>query len=37
VFYSALGHSAESYARPEHARMLDGALAWAAGLEGECP
>ena len=36
VFYSALGHSAESYARPEHARMLEGALAWAAGLEGEC-
>ena len=37
VFYSALGHAAATYARPEHARMLEGAIAWAAGLEGECP
>ena len=36
VFYSALGHSAASYERPEHARMLEGAIAWAAGLEGDC-
>jgi hypothetical protein len=35
-FYSALGHTAETYARPEHARMLEGAIAWAAGLEGPC-
>ena len=34
-FYSALGHSAETYATPEHARMLEGAIAWAAG-EGDC-
>jgi type 1 glutamine amidotransferase len=37
VFYSALGHGAATYARPEHARMLEGAIAWAAGLAGECP
>jgi type 1 glutamine amidotransferase len=37
VFYSALGHSAETYQRPEHAQMLKGALAWALGLEGSCP
>jgi type 1 glutamine amidotransferase len=36
VFYSALGHAADTYARPEHARMLEGALAWAVGLEGSC-
>jgi hypothetical protein len=36
AFYSALGHAAETYARPEHARMLEGALAWAAGLDGGC-
>jgi type 1 glutamine amidotransferase len=36
VFYSALGHGAATYERPEHARMLEGAIAWAAGLEGEC-
>ncbi len=35
-FYSALGHTAETYARPEHAQMLEGAIAFAAGLEGEC-
>ena len=37
VFYSALGHAAATYARPEHARLLEGAVAWAAGLEGGCP
>ncbi len=37
AFYSALGHTAETYARPEHERMIEGALAWAAGLAGECP
>jgi hypothetical protein len=36
AFYSALGHGAASYARPEHAQMLEGAIAWAAGLEGSC-
>lgn len=37
AFYSALGHGAASYARPEHARLLEGAIAWAAGLAGDCP
>jgi hypothetical protein len=36
VFYSALGHSAPSYALPAHAGMLEGAIAWAAGLDGDC-
>jgi len=36
VFYSALGHGAATYERPEHERMLEGAIAWAAGLEGGC-
>jgi type 1 glutamine amidotransferase len=34
-FYSALGHTAAAYATKEHAALLEGALAWAAG-EGEC-
>jgi type 1 glutamine amidotransferase len=29
-FYSALGHGAATYATPEHAAMLEGAIAWAA-------
>jgi type 1 glutamine amidotransferase len=37
AFYSALGHAAATYARPEHERMLEGAIAWAAGLAGDCP
>jgi hypothetical protein len=37
VFYSALGHTAASYARPELRGMLEGAVAWAAGLAGDCP
>jgi len=37
VFYSALGHGAATYARPEHAALLEGAIAWAAGLAGSCP
>lgn len=38
VFYSALGHPAAAYAEPAHLRMIEGAVAWAAGLEGEeCP
>ena len=36
-FYSALGHTAASYPRPEQQRMLEGAIAWAAGLAGDCP
>lgn len=37
AFYSALGHAAGTYESPEHAALLEGALAWAAGLEGGCP
>ena len=37
VFYSALGHTAVSYERPELRSMLEGAVAWAAGLAGDCP
>lgn len=35
AFYSALGHQAKSYALPEMERLLEGAIAWAARLEGE--
>ncbi len=34
VFYSALGHRAESYAEEKHLEMIAGAISWAAGLEG---
>jgi len=38
AFYSALGHQAKSYQTPEMEKLLEGAIAWAAGLEGErCP
>ncbi len=30
-FYSALGHSAETYERQEHAKMIEAAITWAAG------
>lgn len=36
-FYSALGHRAATYARPEHEKMLEAAIAWAADREGPCP
>jgi type 1 glutamine amidotransferase len=35
VFYSALGHQAKSYELPEMEHLLEGAIAWAARLEGE--
>lgn len=35
VFYSAMGHSAESYAERPMRELLAGAIRWAAGLEGE--
>lgn len=35
AFYSALGHSAGTYREPLHLAELEGAIAWAAGLEGE--
>ena len=34
VFYSALGHAASTYREPLHIAELEGAIAWAAGLEG---
>ena len=34
VFYSALGHAASTYGEPLHRKMIEGAFAWAAGLEG---
>jgi uncharacterized protein len=34
VFYSALGHAASTYSEPKHIQLLDGAMVWAAGLEG---
>lgn len=35
VLYSALGHTAESYAEPAHRALLAGAVEWALGLKGE--
>jgi type 1 glutamine amidotransferase len=35
VFYSALGHSASTYAEPLHLKELEGGIAWAAGAAGE--
>lgn len=38
AFYSALGHRAEVYADLNYRQVLEGAIAWAARLEGEgCP
>ena len=39
VFYSAIGHSAETYSEPNHVRLLENAIAWALGLSGPtgCP
>ncbi|MEO8659330.1 MAG: ThuA domain-containing protein [Bryobacteraceae bacterium] len=38
AFYSALGHAAGTYREPLHLKELEGAIAWAAGLEGVgCP
>jgi type 1 glutamine amidotransferase len=39
VFYSAIGHSAETYSEPNHLQLLENAIAWAMGLSGGtgCP
>jgi type 1 glutamine amidotransferase len=39
VFYSAIGHSAETYSEPNHLQLLENAIAWAMGLSGPtgCP
>lgn len=34
IFYSALGHQAESYSDPSHLKLIEGAIAWAARREG---
>jgi type 1 glutamine amidotransferase len=34
VLYTALGHTAESYAEPEYRQMLAGALGWSMKVEG---
>lgn len=34
AFYSALGHAASAYREPNYVAILEGAIAWAAGLEG---
>jgi len=34
AFYSALGHAASTYGEPLHRKMIEGAIAWAAGVEG---
>jgi type 1 glutamine amidotransferase len=36
-FYSALGHPAAAYARPELERMLESAIAWAGDRSSSCP
>lgn len=35
AFYSALGHTAESYAEPKYIALLENAIIWTAGLSGE--
>ncbi len=34
VFYSAIGHGAETYSEPNHLRLLENGIAWALGLSG---
>ena len=34
ALYSALGHSAEMYSEPKHLQLIQGAIAWAARLDG---
>ena len=34
AIYSALGHTASSYAEPKHIQLIQGAISWAAGYEG---
>jgi hypothetical protein len=36
AFFSALGHKGSYYAEPAFASLIEGAIAWAAGLEGTC-
>lgn len=34
AFYSALGHAASTYEEPDHLGLIERAIAWTAGLEG---
>jgi uncharacterized protein len=34
AFYSAIGHAASTYSEPRHIQLLEGGIAWAAGLAG---
>jgi type 1 glutamine amidotransferase len=36
AFYSALGHTGEAFETENYRLILEGAIKWAAGLEGEC-
>ena len=36
AFYSAMGHRADAYEEEAHLAMIEGAIVWAAGLEGDC-
>jgi type 1 glutamine amidotransferase len=36
-FYSGLGHTAPTYERSDHRKLLEAAIAWAADREGSCP
>ncbi len=36
AFYSAMGHQASAYEEELYVGVLEGAIAWAAGLEGGC-
>jgi type 1 glutamine amidotransferase len=35
VFFSALGHQPQAWSDPQHLKLLDGALGWAARREGK--
>jgi type 1 glutamine amidotransferase len=35
ALYSTLGHGADAYRTSEHPLLLEGAIAWAAGVEGD--
>lgn len=37
TFFSAMGHRAAAYEEELYRGVLEGAVAWAAGLEGDCP
>ncbi|MCX7864194.1 MAG: ThuA domain-containing protein, partial [Novosphingobium sp.] len=37
MFYSAIGHRPETYTEPNHLRMLESAITWAATARKACP